>query len=111
MENSVLPVMVSHGEGRAAFIDEIASSVIAKYVDPKHQTAKSYPFNPNGSKDGIAGVCNNDGRISVMMFIQRTFLTKQYSWAPKEWGKSHLGLKCLIMLINLPKKASDQELY
>ena len=60
MENSVLPVMVSHGEGRAAFIDEIASSVIAKYVDPKHQTAKSYPFNPNGSKDGIAGVCNND---------------------------------------------------
>ncbi|GIR03355.1 MAG: hypothetical protein CM15mP12_8860 [Gammaproteobacteria bacterium] len=40
MENSVLPVMVSHGEGRAAFIDEIASSVIAKNVDPKHQTAK-----------------------------------------------------------------------
>ncbi|GIR03356.1 MAG: hypothetical protein CM15mP12_8870 [Gammaproteobacteria bacterium] len=50
--------------------------------------------------------------ISVMMpHPERTFLTKQYSWAPKEWGKSHLGLKCLIMLINLPKKASDQELY
>ena len=106
MENSVLPVMVSHGEGRAAFIDEIASSVIAKYVDPKHQTAKSYPFNPNGSKDGIAGVCNNDGRISVMMpHPERTFLSKQYSWAPKEWEESHLGLKCLIMLINLQKKS------
>ena len=106
MENSVLPVMVSHGEGRAAFIDEIASSVIAKYVDPKHQTAKSYPFNPNGSKDGIAGVCNNDGRISVMMpHPERTFLTKQYSWAPKEWGEESPWFKMFDNAYQFAKKS------
>ena len=87
MENSVIPVMVSHGEGRAIFQGS-AHNVVASYVDPAHQITNVYPFNPNGSFEGIAGVCNDDGRIMIMMpHPERTYLTKQFSWAPAEWGE------------------------
>ena len=84
MEGSVIPVMVSHGEGRANFNSE--SNIVARYVDPSHKISNEYPFNPNGSKHGVAGVCNTDGRIMIMMpHPERTFLTRQFSWAPSNW--------------------------
>ena len=87
MENSVIPVMVSHGEGRAIFQGS-PHNVVASYVNPAHQITNIYPFNPNGSFEGIAGVCNDDGRIMIMMpHPERTYLTKQFSWAPAEWGE------------------------
>ena len=87
MKDSVIPVMVSHGEGRAAF-EDAPQNVVASYVDPSHNTSHIYPFNPNGSHEGVAGVCNDDGRIMIMMpHPERTYLTKQFSWAPSEWGE------------------------
>ena len=86
MAGSIIPVMVSHGEGKAVFSTK-ESNVVARYVDPLHKTTKHYPFNPNGSEEGAAGVCNNDGRIMIMMpHPERTYLAKQYSWSPKEWN-------------------------
>ncbi len=85
MEGSVIPVMVSHGEGKAVFNND-EENVVARYVDPNHSVTTHYPFNPNGSAQGVAGVCNNDGRVMIMMpHPERTFLTKQYSWAPDNW--------------------------
>ena len=85
MEGSVIPVMVSHGEGKAVFSSG-EENVVARYVDPNHALTTHYPFNPNGSAQGVAGVCNNDGRVMIMMpHPERTFLTKQYSWAPNDW--------------------------
>jgi phosphoribosylformylglycinamidine synthase len=85
MAGSVIPVMVSHGEGKAIFNDK-DNNVVARYVDPSHNTTNHYPFNPNGSQNGVAGVCNDDGRVMIMMpHPERTFLTKQYSWAPNDW--------------------------
>ena len=66
MKDSVIPVMVSHGEGQAKF-EDVPQNVIASYVDPSHNASKIYPFNPNGSHEGVAGVCNDDGRIMIMM--------------------------------------------
>ena len=87
MEGSTIPVMVSHGEGRAVF-EQNEKNVVARYVDPNHKSTETYPFNPNGSLNGVAGVCNDDGRITIMMpHPERTFLTKQFSWAPKDWGE------------------------
>ena len=87
MKDSVIPVMVSHGEGRAKF-EDIPQNVVASYVDPSHNTSQIYPFNPNGSHEGVAGVCNDDGRIMIMMpHPERTYLTKQFSWAPLQWGE------------------------
>ena len=38
-----------------------------KYVDNNLVATEKYPFNPNGSPEGIAGVRNPDGRVLAMM--------------------------------------------
>ena len=105
MEGSTIPVMVSHGEGRVDFKENLVSKSIAKYVDPRHKPTSSYPFNPNGSQEAIAGVCNDDGRITIMMpHPERTFLTKQYSWAPKDWGEESPWFKIFDNAFQFSKK-------
>ena len=42
----------------------------------------------NGSPGGITGLCNTDGRFTIMMpHPERVFRSVQYSWAPQEWGE------------------------
>src|SRR5947207_4830172 len=53
---------------------------------------EKYPFNPNGSPQGIAGVKSRDGRVVAMMpHPERTIMADVASWAPKEkldrWGQ------------------------
>ena len=41
----------------------------------------TYPFNPNGSVNGIAALCSPDGRhLAIMPHPERTFL--KWNWAP-----------------------------
>jgi phosphoribosylformylglycinamidine synthase len=101
MEGSVLPVVVAHGEGRAAFAASDGASqqaaaaaldarggVTLQYIDSREAVATRYPDNPNGSPLGIAGICNTDGRVTaVMPHPERVFRTVQNSWAPREWGE------------------------
>ena len=48
-----------------------------------------YPYNPNGSCNGVNGFTNKDGRITIMMpHPERLFDLKQYSYRPAEWKKS-----------------------
>ena len=72
MAGSRMPIATSHGEGRAAFVAEadryMASHMIAvRYVDNYGNVADRYPANPNGSVDGICGLSNDDGRVTIMM--------------------------------------------
>ncbi len=91
----MLPIVVSHGEGRAEFIDAdhqrrcLASGTVAMtYVDNYGKTASSYPSNPNGSPDGIAGLTSLDGRVTIAMpHPERVFRTVQHSWHPPGWGE------------------------
>ena len=91
MAGSKMPVVVSHGEGRAVF-DRAPdgagrASVALRYIDNRGKVATTYPFNPNGSPDGIAGVTTADGRFTIMMpHPERTFRTVQMSWHPEGWG-------------------------
>jgi len=93
MIGSILPVVVSHGEGRAKFANEKllnlsqSSNLISlKYVDNYHKGTLLYPMNPNGSPSGITGLTNSDGRVSIMMpHPERVFRTDQNSWHPKKW--------------------------
>ncbi len=93
MAGSRLPIATSHGEGRAAFRDDgarYASSytVALRYVDNYGEVADKYPANPNGSLDGICGLSNEDGRVTIMMpHPERVALTRQNSWHPDEWGE------------------------
>lgn len=92
MVGSSLPIVVSHGEGRADFkhlnsATAMPSLPIAmQYVNGLNQITETYPLNPNGSPQGIAGVCNQDGRVTIMMpHPERVVQTTQMSWAPEDW--------------------------
>jgi phosphoribosylformylglycinamidine synthase len=90
MAGSKLPVVVSHGEGRAVFADPVQQDRALKalrYIDHRGAVATTYPFNPNGSPEGIAGVTTADGRFTIMMpHPERTFRTVQMSWRPEGLG-------------------------
>ncbi len=91
MAGSRLPIATSHGEGRAVFDsddDRYAASytVALRYVDNYGRVADEYPANPNGSRDGICGLANEDGRVTIMMpHPERVALTRQNSWHPDDW--------------------------
>jgi len=88
MAGSRLPVVVSHGEGRAVFSGPQKSAVALRYIDNRGRVATTYPFNPNGSPDGIAGVTSADGRVTIMMpHPERVFRTVQMSWHPEGLGE------------------------
>jgi phosphoribosylformylglycinamidine synthase len=88
MHGSRLPVATAHGEGRALFAGgvERPPGVAVRYVDADGEPADSYPANPNGSPEGITGLCNEDGRITIMMpHPERTLRAVNFSWAPDNW--------------------------
>jgi phosphoribosylformylglycinamidine synthase len=94
MAGSRLPIVTAHGEGRAEFSSKAALArceaglTAARFVDNFGAPAASYPANPNGSPNGVAGLTSTDGRVTVMMpHPERVFRTTQLSWHPREWGE------------------------
>jgi phosphoribosylformylglycinamidine synthase len=88
MAGSKLPVVVSHGEGRAVFANNKRPDIALRYIDNRGAVATSYPFNPNGSPDGITGVTTPDGRFTIMMpHPERVFRAVQMSWRPDGLGE------------------------
>jgi phosphoribosylformylglycinamidine synthase len=93
MAGSRMPIATSHGEGQAVFADDTARytssyTVALQYIDNYGNVADSYPANPNGSADGICGLSNEDGRVTIMMpHPERVAMTRQNSWHPDDWGE------------------------
>ena len=94
MAGSWLPIATSHGEGRAEFASEqtqLAAEngfVGLRYIDYRGEAAEQYPANPNGSPRGIAGLTNENGRVTIMMpHPERVHRTVQLSWHPADWGE------------------------
>jgi len=93
MDGSAMPIAVAHGEGRAEFRDNahldalVQSGQIAlRFVDHRLRATEKYPFNPNGSPLGIAGVTSRDGRATILMpHPERVFRAVQHSWHPASW--------------------------
>ena len=89
MAGSRIPVASAHGEGRANFAaGAMPPDLIAlRYVDGHGAPVEHYPLNPNGSPQGVTGLCNRDGRITILMpHPERTLRSVNFSWAPSEWG-------------------------
>ncbi len=90
MGGSRLPVIVAHGEGRMQFanaLDQASVAVAARYVDGHGRVAETFPANPNGSPEGIAGVVSDDGRVTLLMpHPERTLAAVNFSWHPDDWG-------------------------
>ena len=95
MAGSRMPIAVAHGEGYAEFADAAAQQraaagklVTMRFVDNAGAATEVYPFNPNGSPQGITGLTTADGRFSIMMpHPERVFRTVQHSWHPDGWGE------------------------
>ena len=100
MAGSSLPVVVSHGEGRADFAhlgraeNQVSGSLktAMQYIDGQGKPTQTYPLNPNGSPDAIAAVTTADGRVTIMMpHPERVYRSVQMSWLPEEWRDSELA--------------------
>ncbi|HTK98918.1 MAG TPA: phosphoribosylformylglycinamidine synthase [Pseudomonadales bacterium] len=95
MAGSVLPIAVAHGEGRAEFVEADAlaaltrqNAIALQFVYNRHNVADSYPANPNGAVNGIAGIVNVSGRVlAVMPHPERVFRSVNNSWHPDGWGE------------------------
>ena len=91
MAGSRLPVVVSHGEGRAWWAEAHGAArvrVALRYVDGHGKPTERYPDNPNGSPGGITAVTTHDGRSTILMpHPERVFRSIQMSWRPEAWGE------------------------
>lgn len=102
MHGSSLPIITAHGEGKATLpVTEDATTtaesliedgqVPLQYVDNRLEVTERYPYNPNGSPQGIAGVRTPDGRVLAMMpHPERTILKDVASYIDRkqaeQWG-------------------------
>lgn len=95
MVGSKMPIVVSHGEGRAEFKDaahlerfEKSGLVAVRYIDHYGKVTEEYPLNPNGSPNGITSVTTPDGRFTILMpHPERVMRTVSNSWHPEDWGE------------------------
>ena len=87
MEGSIIPIAIPHGEGKTNFNTEHSKANIAmKYVNYSGNPTQAYPHNPNGSENAIASICDDSGRITIMMpHPERVFRSIQNSWHPDDW--------------------------
>jgi phosphoribosylformylglycinamidine synthase len=93
MEGSTLGVWVAHGEGKVYFPNPAHLQIVEekdlaplRYVDDNNNVTEAYPLNPNGSPNGIAGLCSEDGRhLALMPHPERCFRLWQQPHVPNEW--------------------------
>jgi len=66
-------IPVAHAEGKfvadKTVLDEMnqRNMIVFRYVDALGEANPGYPWNPNGSREDIAGVCDPSGRIFGLM--------------------------------------------
>ena len=93
MEGSRMPIAVAHGEGRPEFAQpgDLAAlqqngQAAMRFIDNHGKLATRYPQNPNGSPEGLTSVCNDDGRVTILMpHPERTIAPVSGSYWPQQW--------------------------
>ncbi|HAF01201.1 MAG TPA: phosphoribosylformylglycinamidine synthase [Methylophilaceae bacterium] len=93
MAGSRMPIAVAHGEGFTEFSQQSMVNVVLdkklatlQFIDSTSTPTEMYPFNPNGSPQGLTGFTTTDGRFSIMMpHPERVFRAVQHSWKPDDW--------------------------
>ncbi|CAN7315839.1 phosphoribosylformylglycinamidine synthase [Pseudoduganella sp. LjRoot289] len=91
MAGTQTAIAIAHGEGYADFTQtgNIGEAIGAlRFIDNKGAATEAYPYNPNGSPQGLTSVTTADGRFTVMMpHAERVFRSVQQSWHPESWGE------------------------
>lgn len=104
-ELEYMDVPIRHGEGKIIPMDEaMLQSIVdnnlyaVQYVDPENnEPTQEYPFNPNGSPMGIAGLTDPTGRILGLMPHPEAYNhpTNHPSWTRGTAPHMPLGLAML----------------
>ena len=85
MKNMVFGIWVAHGEGKFINVDDTIHEYqkVLKYVQPTGSDYinidnVTYPYNPNGSQDNLAGLLSLNGRhLALMPHPERCFMEWQ----------------------------------
>jgi phosphoribosylformylglycinamidine synthase len=79
---------IAHGEGKFVADAETLSNVdiAVYYTDENDIPTMAYPYNPNGSLNSIAGICDSTGRIFGLMPHPERYIT--YSQHPRWTGEN-----------------------
>lgn len=97
LENMNFGIWTAHGEGKY-YSEEVDSAISNKrfinnsyynksfpmrYIDYSGQPTTVYPYNPNGSPEGIAAVVSDNGRhLAMMPHPERSYLKWQLPYCP-----------------------------
>lgn len=113
-ENTYLPVR--HGEGKfvvkdAQTLEKIkkGNQIVFQYIDVEGKIA-GYPYNPNGSIENIAAICDVTGRIFGMMPHPEAFLhrTNHPAWTREELPEEGAGMAIFRNGVEYVRKNFDQ---
>ena len=98
MKNMVFGIWIAHGEGKFINTHNLEErQKVMQYIEPTGSDYLiidnvSYPYNPNGSENGLAGICSKNGRhLGLMPHPERCFLnwqlpyTADYSITTSPW--------------------------
>jgi phosphoribosylformylglycinamidine synthase len=100
MAGSRLPIAVAHGEGFADFSQRGDAAKVhraMRYVDNTGAPTEVYPFNPNGSPDGLTAVTTPDGRFTVLMpHPERVFRNVLMSWTSGDKSRLSPWMKMFV---------------
>ena len=112
MEGIYLPVR--HGEGKFITKNEQVRKrlhrdrhVVVRYTHADYEGATmDYPANPNGSVDGIAGICNETGRIFGLMPHPEAYLhyTNHPRWSREKLPEEGMGLAIFKNAIDFARR-------
>lgn len=108
MAGSQLGIWVAHGEGRLHFPNQellkkvqLENLAPLTFIDDNGSPTEQYPFNPNGSPQGITALCSTDGRhLAMMPHCERSFLKWQWPWMPQDWHKNLTASPWITMFQN-----------
>lgn len=92
MKDTLFGMNSAHGEGKIVldtYNDKImAINVPFFYTNDYEIVTEDYPFNPNGSKHGIAALNSDNGNhLAIMPHPERTFLMSQCQYLPYSFKK------------------------
>jgi len=101
-------VPIAHGEGKLVAEPGVAEklNIAVQYVDEKRKTGAGYPYNPNGSINDIAGICDASGRIFGLMPHPEDFIrwTQHPRWTRETPREDLYGLQIFQNAVAWAKK-------
>lgn len=85
MDDTIFGMWLAHGEGQFVFENEFEEEILnlspLRYVDDYNIVTEKYPYNPNGSKFGIAAICSKNGNhIGIMPHPERSYKSWQMAY-------------------------------